>query len=273
MKHVNRLIMALVYIFLYAPLVVMVVFSFSGGNHTSVFQIVEDRPLYYWYEQLFRAGNPLLRCLWNSIKLGIISAFIATLLGTVAAVGIFGMKNRKLSSTVMMVNNIPMMNPEIVTGVSMMLLFMFVGVLVGNTGEKTNFWTLLIAHVTFSTPYVILNVLPKLRQTDAHLMEAALDLGCTPLKAFFKVVIPQIRSGILAGFLMAFTLSFDDFVISYYTTGSSFKTLPVYIYNMVRKPVTPEIYALYSIVLAGILVLLVVYNFVSAKDSDKGGKK
>lgn len=273
MKHVNRLIMALVYIFLYAPLLVMVIFSFSGGNHTSVFQVVEDRSFYYWYEQLFREGNPLLRCLWNSIQLGVVSALIATVLGTVAAVGIYRMKNRRLSSTMMMVNNIPMMNPEIVTGVSMMLLFMFVGVMIGVSGEKTNFWTLLIAHVTFSTPYVLLNVLPKLRQTDPHLLEAAQDLGCTPTKAFFKVIIPQIRPGIVAGFLMAFTLSFDDFVISYYTTGSSFKTLPVYIYNMVRKPVTPEIYALYSIILAGILVLLIVYNFVSAKSPATGKKR
>ena len=266
MKHFNRLIMVLVYLFLYAPLLVMVVLSFSGGDHTSVFQIVQDRPFYYWYEQLFREGNPLLRCLWNSIQLGLVSAVIATLLGTVAAVGIYRLKSRRLSSSMMMINNIPMMNPEIVTGVSMMLLFMFVGVTLGVTGEKTNFWTLLIAHVSFSTPYVLLNVLPKLRQTDVHLVEAAQDLGCTPQKAFFKVVLPQIRSGIVAGFLMAFTLSFDDFVISYYTTGSTFKTLPVYIYNMVRKPVTPEIYALYSIILAGILILLVVYNFVSAKD-------
>ncbi len=273
MKHVNRLIMVLVYLFLYAPLLVMVVFSFSGGDHTSVFQIVEDRPFYYWYEQLFREGNPLIRCLWNSVQLGVISALIATLLGTIAAVGIYRMKSRRLSSTLLMVNNIPMMNPEIVTGVSMMLLFMFVGVLIGTTGEKTNFWTLLIAHVTFSTPYVLLNVLPKLRQTDPHLMEAAQDLGCTPSQAFFKVVMPQIRPGILAGFLMAFTLSFDDFVISYYTTGSSFKTLPVYIYNMVRKPVTPEIYALYSIILAGILILLVVYNLMTAKTPDVGKKR
>jgi spermidine/putrescine transport system permease protein len=167
-----------------------------------------------------------------------------------------------------------MMNPEIVTGISLMLLFVFISNHIFRTQDvQLGFGTLLISHVTFNLPYVILSVSPKIRQLDKFLPEAAQDLGCTPTKAFFKVVIPQIRPGIVAGFLMAFTLSFDDFVISYYTTGSSFKTLPVYIYNMVRKPVTPEIYALYSIILAGILVLLIIYNFVSAKSPSTGKKR
>ena len=269
MKHVNRLIMVLVYLFLYAPLIVMVVFSFSGGDHTSVFQIVEDRPFYYWYEQLFREGNPLLRCLWNSIQLGLISAVIATVLGTVAAVGVYRLKSRKLSSSILMVNNIPMMNPDIVTGVSMMLLFMFVGVLVGVTGEKTNFWTLLIAHVSFSTPYVLLNVLPKLRQTDVHLVEAAQDLGCTPIQSFFKVELPCLLPGILSGALMAFTLSLDDFIITQFTKGEGFYTLPTYIYSMTKKKVKPDMYALSTLIFVAILALLLLINFISAKMDDK----
>ena len=273
MKHVNRLIMALVYLFLYAPLVVMVVFSFSGGDHTSVFQIVEDRPFYYWYEQLFREGNPLLRCLWNSIKLGIISALIATVLGTVAAVGIYRMKSRKLSSAVMMVNNIPMMNPEIVTGVSMMLLFMFVGVIIGTTGEKTNFWTLLIAHVTFSTPYVLLNVLPKLRQTDPHLVEAAQDLGCTPSRAFLKVELPQIIPGIISGMIMAFTLSLDDFVISHFVSSPNFQTLPLYVYNQTVHNVKFSMYALCALIVVLILAVLLAVNFAGSVKGQKSKRR
>ena len=172
----------------------------------------------------------------------------------------------------MTVTNIPMMNPEIVTGVSMMLLFVFVGRLIG-ASEYLSFWTLLIAHVTFNLPYVILNVLPKLRQTDKYLSEAAMDLGSPPAQAFFKVVMPQAYSGILSGFIMAFTLSLDDFVISYYTNGANFQTLPLKIFAMTKKTVKPDMYALSSLIFVVVLLLLVLSNLISAKEEDSRSKK
>ena len=152
-----------------------------------------------------------------------------------------------------------MMNPDIVTGISMMLLFVFVGTLLGFS-EKLSFWTLLIAHITFQLPYVILSVLPKIRQLDKFLPEAALDLGCTPVQSLFKVELPNITSGILTAFIMAFTLSLDDFVISYFTSGSDFQTLPILIFSMTKKEVTPDIYALSTLMIVAIFVLLVLSN-------------
>ncbi|MBR0327535.1 MAG: extracellular solute-binding protein, partial [Clostridia bacterium] len=251
----------LVYVFLYAPLAVMIFFSFNAGKSTSVFSGFSLR----WYVELFTNDRALVECLVNSLKLAVASALIATLIGTVAAIGIYKLKNKYVSGTILTVNNIPMMNPDIVTGVSMMLLFVFAGALIG-LSERVNFTTLLIAHITFNIPYVVLNVLPKLKQSDPRLYEAAQDLGCTPTKAFFKVVMPQISGGIAAGLLMAFTLSFDDFVISYYTSGADYVTLPVYIYSMVKKTVTPDIYALYSIILVAILMLLIVYNSILSRN-------
>ncbi|MBQ7171478.1 MAG: ABC transporter permease [Clostridia bacterium] len=267
MKTLGRIVSFLVYFFLYAPLLVMIVFSFNAGKSTSVFSGFSLR----WYGELFSGGGMLIECLRNSLLLAVLSAVIATLIGTVAAIGIYRLKKGFVSGAILTVNNIPLMNPDIVTGVSMMLLFVFAAGLFGAL-NATNFYTLLIAHVTFNIPYVILNVLPKLRQSDPTLYEAALDLGCTPQKAFFKVTMPQITSGILAGLLMAFTLSFDDFVISYYTSGPDFVTLPVYIYSLVKKTVKPNIYALYSIILVAILVLLIVYNAIlSRSDTKKEG--
>lgn len=265
MKTFGKIVMALVYLFLYAPLLVMLVFSFNAGRSTAVFTGFSLK----WYAELFTSDKYLMECLKNSLQLAVISAVLATLLGTVAAIGVYYLKKKWLSGAIMMVNNIPMMNPDIVTGVSMMLLFVFAGSIFHAT-TKVNFWTLLIAHITFNIPYVLLNVLPKLRQTDPHLTEAAMDLGCTPFKAFCRVVLPEIRPSIVAGLLMAFTLSFDDFVISYYTSGTDFVTLPVYIYSLVKKTVTPDIYALYSIIFVAILALLILYNAISGSASKKG---
>ncbi|MBQ8165080.1 MAG: extracellular solute-binding protein [Clostridia bacterium] len=271
MKIVKRLITFLVYAFLYAPLIIMVLFSFNSGRSTMVFEGFSLK----WYETLF-SNNVLMECLQNSLILAVTSSVIATILGTLAAVGVYRLKNKYISGTIMTVNNIPMMNPDIVTGVSLMLLFVFVGTFLG-LAEKTNFWTLLIAHITFNIPYVLLNVLPKLKQTDKNLVEAAMDLGCTPNQAFFKVVLPQINPGIMSGLLMAFTLSFDDFVISYYTSGTDFRTLPLYVYDIVKKPVKPNIYALYSIIFILILLVLIINNFVlngtSKKESSGRAKK
>lgn len=265
MKTAGKIITFLVYAFLYAPLLVMIVFSFNEGKSTSVFSGFSFK----WYAELF-TSRELIERLVNSLILAVTSSLAATAIGTVAAIGISRMKRKYLQSTMMTVNNIPMMNPDIVTGVSMMLLFTFVGVIMG-TANSVNFWTLLISHITFNIPYVILNVLPRLRQADQSLMEAAKDLGCPPVKAFFKVMVPEIMPGILAGLLMAFTLSFDDFVISYYTSGPDFQTLPVYIYSLVKKTVTPDIYALYTIILVAIFALLIAHNVIVDR-ADKAGR-
>lgn len=266
------IIMALVYFFLYAPLIIMVVFSFNKGSGTTVFEGFSFK----WYGELFSgrgSSGEYLEALRNSLLLAVLSAVISTLLGTLAALGIYRLRSKRLSETFMSINNIPMMNPDIVTGVSMMMLFVFVGTLIGTAGDKVNFWTLLIAHITFNVPYVLLNVLPKLRATDRSLMEAAMDLGCTPVKAFFKAVMPQIVPGVVSGLLMAFTLSFDDFVISYYVSGNDFITLPIKIYTAVKKPVKPNLYALYSIIFIAILLLLILYNVIQNKSLKAKGKK
>ena len=264
--------MALVYIFLYAPLIIMVVFSFNKGSGTTVFEGFSVK----WYGELFSgrgSSGEYLSALRNSLLLAVLSAVISTFLGTLAALGIYRLRSKRLSEAFLGINNIPMMNPDIVTGVSMMMLFVFVGTLIGSTADKVNFWTLLIADITFNIPYVLLNVLPKLRATDKSLMEAAMDLGCTPVQAFFKAVMPQIVPGVISGLLMAFTLSFDDFVISYYVSGNDFVTLPIKIYTAVKKPVKPNLYALYSIIFIAILVLLIVYNVLQNKSLKAKGKK
>ena len=186
-------------------------------------------------------------------------------MGTAAAVGINKLRNKYLRATMDTVTNIPMINPDIITGISLMLMFVFVGRLFG-AATSLSFWTMLIAHVTFCLPYVILQVLPKLQQMDKSLPEAAMDLGCTPLRAFIKVEIPEIMPGIITGFIMAFTLSLDDFVISYFTAGNGFQTLPIRIYNMTKKTVTPKMYALATIIFFTILALLILSNLVDSED-------
>ena len=260
--------MALVYMFLYAPIAVMIFFSFNSAKSTTKFEGFSFK----WYEELFRKPE-VIEALINTLILALASAAIATLLGTLAAVGINMVKNKPFPSPMMMVTNIPMMNPDIVTGVSLMLLFVFVGRFIG-AADSPSFVTLLIAHVTFNLPYVILNVLPKLRGMDRSLVEAAMDLGCTPVSSFFKVVLPEIMPGIFSGALMAFTLSLDDFVISYFTSGADFQTLPLYMYSITRKNVKPDIYALSTIVFVVILLLLLLSNMIQIKsDKKKMGRK
>ncbi len=266
----SKLYTALVFIFLYAPIAVLIVFSFNSGKSTSVFESFS----LHWYEELFR-DSATLTAFKNSLIIAVVSSIISTVMGTAAATAIFGYKNKLIKQSVMTVTNIPMMNPEIVTGISMMLLFVFIGALAGKTGTL-GFTTLIIAHVTFELPYVILNVLPKLKQTDLHLSEAAQDLGCTPWQAFFKVVLPAIMPGIISGLMMAFTLSIDDFIISYFVSGTNSQTLPIRIFSMTKRRVTPDMYALSTIIFLVLLVLLVVSNIISSKGDkklNKGGKK
>lgn len=254
MKSFSKIYTAIILIFLFAPIAVLIFFSFNSGSSTSVFEGFSFR----WYKELFK-NTEILNALKNSLILAVVSAAISTIIGTAAAYGIHHMKKKWLRRSVMTATNIPMMNPDIITGISLMFLFVFVGTMLGMS-TKLNFWTMLIAHVTFCLPYVILNVLPKFRQMDKALPEAALDLGCTPLQAFFKVELPAILPGVFTGMIMAFTMSLDDFVISYFTSGVDFQTLPILIYSMTKKSVKPTIYALSTIVFIIILVLLLITN-------------
>lgn len=260
-KAIGNLFMGLIYLILYLPLIVMLIFSFNSGRSTSVFKGFSFK----WYAELFTNSADIGVPVRNTLFLALLSAAVATVIGTAAAVYIYYVRSKAWKNTLNTVTNIPMMNPDIVTGVSLMLLFVFVGRLVGAL-NSLNFFTLLIAHITFNIPYVILNVLPKLNQTDPHLSEAAQDLGSTPTEAFFRVVLPSIMSGVTSGFMMAFTLSLDDFIISYYTTGTDFQTLPLYVFNMVKKPVRPHIYALYSIIFLLVLAVLLFTNISGMKE-------
>lgn len=267
MKVASKVYTALVFLFLYAPIIVMIIFSFNGTSSTSVLSGFSLQ----WYKALLE-DESTLKALSNTVVLAVCSALIATVLGTAAAVGLDKFRKGPLRSGVMAVTNIPMMNPEIVTGISMMLLFVFVGKMVSNDAVL-GFGTLLIAHVTFNLPYIILNVLPKLRQTDRNLAEAAQDLGCKPVSAFFKVVLPSIMPGMITGMITAFTLSLDDFIISYFTSGPGFQTLPIAIFSMTKKRVKPDMYALSALIFVGILVLLILYNVAQAKSEEKSRKK
>lgn len=264
MKILSRIYVALILFFLYAPVAVMVLFSFNSAQSVWVFSGFS----FEWYKNLL-FDKTMLTALEHTLIIAVLSALISTALGTAAAVGINSLQNKLAKKAVMTVTNIPMMNADIVTGVSLMLLFVFVGKIIG-LNESLGFFTVLFAHITFNLPYVILSVLPKLKQTDSHLPEAALDLGCTPIKAFFKVVLPSISTGIATGMIMAFTLSLDDFVISYFTCGH-YQTLPIVIYNMTKRTVTPDTYALSTIIFVSVFVLLILYNSVQNKADKKEG--
>ena len=265
MRRFNKYFTILVFIFLYIPMVVLAVASFNKGMDIAVFKgFTLSR-----YKELFQ-DDTLLMLLRNSLIIAVLSSLIATVLGTAAALGIFRMRGR-LRSAVMTVTNIPMTNPEIVTGVSMALLFAFLGMML-RINSILGFWTLLIAHITFNLPYIILNVMPKLTQMDPDLTEAALDLGCTPTQAFFKVTLHEIMPGIVSGALMAFTMSLDDFVISYFVTGSGFVTLPVEIYSYTKKPIQPKVYAMFTLMFLVILILMVTMNLLQARDRSKRRK-
>ena len=266
-KAASNLYIGLIMFFLYAPMLVMIVLSFNGTASTSVMEGFSLK----WYQQLL-GDNVTLTALSNTLLLAVSSSLISVVLGTMAAVGIHTMKKKWVKNAVLTVTNIPMMNPEIVTGVSMMLLFVFVGSFVSSK-DALVFPTLLIAHVTFNLPYVILSVLPKLRQTDKHLSEAAQDLGCTPVSAFFKVVLPNISSGIITGLIMAFTLSLDDFIISYFVTGPKFQTLPIVIFSMTKKKVKPDMYALSTLIFVTVLALLILMNVMQARAENKQKKQ
>ena len=259
MKHANRALTVLIFIFLYIPMAVLIVASFNTGKDITHF----DGFTFNQYLELFK-DDKLLNLLANSLIISSLATVTATVFGTVAAVGINRL-NPKLRKVAMSLTNIPMTNPDIVTGVSLSLLFVFVGSKLLGQRESLTFWTLLIAHITFNLPYVVLNVMPKLHQMDASLVDAAMDLGCTPLQSFFKVTIHEIMPGIITGAIMSFTMSLDDFVISYFVTGMGFTTLPVEIYSYVKKPIQPKIYAMFTLLFALIFLLMVAMNLLQLK--------
>ena len=265
MKTISKIYTALIFLFLYAPIFVLIVFSFNDTETSS--RTVFSGFTLRWYERLFQ-DRYILEALFNTLIIAVVAALVSTILGTMAAVGINSMKRlpRKL---MMNITNFPMVNPEIVTGVSMMLLFVAAAKAMG--GRDLGMVSLIIAHVTFCLPYVILSVLPKLRQMNPNLYEAAQDLGCPPIRAFFKVVLPEIMPGIVTGMIMAFTLSIDDFVISYFTSGTT-QTLPIYIYSMTRKRISPVINALSTVLFLCILVLLIIINVRQAQDERRQKK-
>ncbi len=260
-KCLSKLYLALVMLFLYAPIFVLIVFSFNTTKSRSVMSGFT----FDWYVKLFH-NELILSSLWNTIIVAVIASLGATILGAAAAVGISGMK-RLPKTIVMQGTNIPIMNPEIVTGVSLMLLFVF---FMARMNLEMGFVTLIIAHITFDVPYVILNVIPRFRQMDPNLYEAAQDLGCNGVSAFFKVVLPEIMPGIISGFLMSFTFSLDDFVVSYFTSGTT-QTLPITIYSMTRRKVSPEINALSTIIFLVVVAVLVINNVIERRNLRKRG--
>ena len=268
-RALQRAYMVLIFSFLYVPIVVMAVFSFNESKSRSVFTGFTLN----WYKSLF-TNSMILDALALSVAIALISALISTVVGTMAAVGISGM-GRKSRLLINNLSYLPIVNPEIITGVSLMLLFVayrgfaaWANAHMGAELVPQNIFglpTLLIAHISFSVPYVIFNVSPKLRQLDVRMYEAALDLGCNPTQAFFKVVMPELMPAILSAFLICITYSIDDFIISYFTCGN-LQTLPIAIYSMTRKKVSPEINALSTIIF---LVILAIILFTNHMDSRK----
>ena len=259
-KLFSALWVGLVFLFLYFPILVMVAFSFNSTTSKSVFTGFSLK----WYAELF-SDPKLMGALGNTLLVAVLSAIIATVIGTAAAIGIYNM-NSVARKFIMNVTLIPNVNPEIVTGVSLMLLFVFLKLEFG-------FTTLILSHITFCVPYVILNVMPKLRQMNRNLCEAAADLGCNQLQVFSKVMVPEIMPGILSGFLMSLTYSIDDFVISYFTHGASAQTLSITIFSMTRRKVSPEVNALSAIIFVVVLTILLIVNIVDIKKHEKEARR
>ena len=267
MKPIAKVYTAIIFLFLFAPIAILLVFSFNSGNSLSVFSGFS----LYWYKELFQDSNTL-EALRNTLVLALCAAILSTVLGTAASVGMNKLRSKYMRAAMNTVTNLPMVNPEIITGISLMLMFVFVGQMMG-LSTSLNFGTILIAHVTFCLPYVILSVMPKLHQLDPSLMDAAQDLGCTPLKGFFKVVLPELTPGIVSGAIMAFTMSLDDFVISYFVYGPRFATLPVEIYTYTRKQVPPSLYAMFTLMFFLILIVMAAMNIIQARDERKQKKR
>ena len=261
-KHslASKLLLGLTVLFFYLPIIYIVVFSFNDSRsltHFSGFSL-------QWYEKMF-SDRTMMEAVGYTIFVAVVATIVSTIVGTLAAIGLS--RSRKLLRNVVeQVNNLPVMNPEIVTAIGLLMFFSSLGVNKGLT-------TMLLAHIMFCTPYVILSVSPKLRQMDKNLIDAAQDLGCTWMQAFWKVALPEIKPGIVSGMLIAFTMSIDDFVISYFTAGATTSTLAMAIYSMTKKRVSPEINAISTLLFGAVLLLLVIVNVLEARQEKQQAKK
>ena len=254
-KTAKRIYVALILIFLYVPIFTLIVLSFNESRSMAVWKGFT----FQWYKDLFQ-NESIMNALYTTLIVATLASLIATVIGTLASIAMNSMK--KVPRAVLMgITNIPMLNADIVTGISLMLLFVAVNYSLG-------FSSVLLAHITFNIPYVILSVMPKLRQTNRNTYEAALDLGASPIYAFYKVILPDIFPGILSGFLLAFTMSLDDFVITHFTKGPGVDTLSTMIYSEVRKGINPEMYALSALLFICVLVLLVFINLKSDETTE-----
>jgi len=252
LTHLQRFYVVLMFIFLYAPIVTLIVLSFNASKSRAVWGGFTLK----WYAALFQ-NEAIMDALWNTLLIAGLAAFLATVIGTMACIGMSRMK-KHMRSLILGITDIPMLNADIVTGISLMLLFLAFGIRFG-------FTSILLAHITFNIPYVILNVMPKMNETDKNTYEAALDLGASPAFAFRKIVLPDLFPGILSGFLLAFTMSLDDFVITYFTKGPGIDTISTKIYTELRKGIKPEIYSLSTLLFITVLVLLILINYHPAK--------
>ena len=257
-KFLKKFYTVLIFIFLYAPIVVLIIFSFNNSKSRGSWNGFTLK----WYIELFK-NEEIMKALYYTIIIAVFSAVISTIIGTLAAIGIYNM-NYLGKKVALNINYLPVLNPDIVTAVSLMTLYRFMNIQLG-------FLSMLLSHITFCIPYVILSVLPKLKQLNKHLAEAAMDLGATPFYALRKVIIPEIMPGIVTGALMAFTLSIDDFVISFFNTGSGVTNLSITVYSMARRGIKPEINALSSLMFLTVLVLLLIINKRTTKDLERRG--
>ena len=260
LRLMQRVYIILFFCFMYLPIAYMIVFSFNQSKGYSLFTGFTFK----WYRSLFTNAS-ILHALWVSVEVAILSAIIATVLGTAASLGIASM-SRKSRLLVTNITYIPVVNPEIITGVSLMLLYAMANIQLG-------YLTLLLSHIAFCVPYVVLSVMPKLRQIDPNLAEAAQDLGATPMQGFFKVILPDIMPGVFSGFVMALTMSIDDFVVSFFTTGSGVSNLSITIYTMAKRGISPKINALSTIIFACVFVLLIGLNLRDFRKDGRSQKK
>lgn len=250
-KHIaSKIYTTLVMLFLYLPIFVLIIFSFNEGK-TTVWKDFSFK----WYEELFR-DDKIINALGNSLIIAVLASIFATVLGTAAAIGISNFKGKK-RLLIQSASNIPIISPDIVMGVSLMLLFTFLGVLFN---FEMGFVTVLIAHICFCVPFVVLNVMPRIRKMDQSIYDAALDLGCNQWQAFYKVVIHELMPGIFSGLLMSFTYSLDDFIITYFTRGAKFQNLSIEIYSMTHRRISPKINALSALLFLAVLIVMILIN-------------
>lgn len=261
MKKLRKLYIGLIMTFLYAPIVLLILYSFNDSKSRANWGGFTLR----WYQELF-SDAAIMAALGTTLSVGLLAATLSTALGTVGAIALFQMRRRGARQAILNVVNLPMLNSEVVTGVSLMLLFAMANIQLG-------YVTLLLSHIAFCVPYVVLSVLPKLRQLDPHLAEAAQDLGATPLQGFFKVILPDILPGVFSGFVMALTMSIDDFVVSFFTTGSGVSNLSITIYTMAKRGISPKINALSTLIFLCVFILLIGLNMKDFRKDGRSSKK